>query len=126
MLCRDSGLPTTARNTTGTSGNVSGKPAAREESSLSIFENSENQASYCGMVPDETKKTMGPEKEVVTEPQNSSKAILCFQRGAGVFDHTSRTYSHGGVLGDPRFVSEMHLGKFPDYGISKLESQLQD
>ena len=45
---------------------------------------------------------MGPVKQVVKRPQKSSKALPCFQRGSGVFDHT-------------RFlVSEMHQGYFPD------------
>ena len=45
MLGRDSGLLTATRDTKGTSGNVSGNPAAREKSSSAIFENSRNQAS---------------------------------------------------------------------------------
>ena len=53
---------------------------------------------------------------MMREPQNSSKTVPCFQRGAGVFDHTGGTYPHGGVVGYPKFpVSEMHLGEFPEF-----------
>ena len=58
--------------------------------------------------------------------QNSSMPVPR-NRGGGILDHTGETYSHGGTMGYKRFpISDMHLGKFPDSGISKLESQLRD
>ena len=55
------------------------------------------------------------EKEVKREPQDLSISAPRFKRGAGVFDHTGGTCSHGGVIDYPRFpISEMHLGKFPE------------
>ena len=65
---------------------------------------------------EESEKTLGPTKEVVREPQNFSKAVPRFQRGAVALDHTGGNYSHSGVIDYPRFpVSEMHRGNFPDY-----------
>ena len=47
--------------------------------------------------------------------QGCSEASPCFPRGAGVFDHTSGTFFHCGIIDYPKIpVSEMHLGTFPD------------
>ena len=75
-----------------------------------------------------TEKTLGPVREVMREPQNSFKAVPCFQRGADVFDHTGGTYSNGDVIDNLLFpVSQNASWKFSRlYGISKLESKLQD
>ena len=95
---------------TGKSGYVCGNAAAQEGSSET------RKFRFFRVVAlwyDEMEKTSGQVKEVMREPQNSAEANPCFQRGAAVFDHSGGTYSHGGVI--------LRL-----YGISKLESQLQD
>ena len=98
MLSRDSGLPPTTRDTLGTAGNVFESVPAREGSSSAVFESSRDLAtSSCGPRPESTDKTLVQDREVMREPQNSSEAVPCFQRGAGVFDHTCGTYSHGGM-----------------------------
>ena len=80
------------------------------------------------MGPESSEKNMGSRREVMREPQDSSKVVPCFQRGADLSDPTGGTYSHDGVIDYPRFlISKMHLGRFPRlHGISKLDSQLQD
>ena len=61
------------------------------------------------------------------EPQNSSILVPRFQSGGRLLNYTGGTHSHSGMIDYPRFLmSELHLVKFPDYGISKLESQLQN
>ena len=89
---------------------------AREGPSSPIFEYSRNQASSsCGLRPETTRKTLGREKEVKREPQNSSIPVPRFHRDAGVLDQTGGIYSHIGIIDYPRCpISEMHLGKLPD------------
>ena len=68
------------------------------------------------MGPESTEKTLGPVREIMREPQNSSNAVPCFQKEADVVDHTGGTYSNGDVIDNSIFpVSEKHLGKFPGY-----------
>ena len=129
MPRRDSGLPVITRNTVGASGNVFESTPPREGTFRALFQNSRKLASSCcGLRPDTTQNQMVSEREVKREPQNSSIPVPCFQRGAGVLDHTGGTCSHKGMMDYPRFlISEMYLGKTPSlHGISKLESQLQD
>ena len=67
-----------------------------------------------GLQPEGTEKSLGQVKEMMKEPQDCSEAIPCFQSGCAVCDHTCGTF-HGGVVDYPSFfVSEMHLGRFPD------------
>ena len=110
---RDSGLPPNTRNSTGADV-FEGLPA-REGQPSALLEHSRNLASSShGLRPEATGVNTTSEREMKREPQNSSTPVPCFQRGAGVFDHTCGTYSHNGVVDYPRFpIWEMHLGKFP-------------
>ena len=51
-----------------------------------------------------------------------------FQSRSGMLNHTGGTYSSQWYEDYPRIpITELNLRKFPDsYGISKLESQLQN
>ena len=91
------------------------QPSGREGRTSTLFNSSKNLAT--------SSQKLRPD----SEPQHSSIPVPRFQSRGGVFDDTGGTYSHGGMIDYPRFpISEMHLGRFPDSGISKLESQLQD
>ena len=73
-------------------------------------------------------KLQGEERgDMKRESLNTSIASLHFQSRSGMLNHTGGTYSHKRVMDYPGFpISELNLGKFPDCGISKLESQLPD
>ena len=116
MLGCDSGLPPTTRDTIGSVGNDFESLPAREGLSSAVYVNSKNLTAFSrGLWPESTEKTLGLEREVEREPQNSSIPVPRFQRGAGVLDHTDGTYSHAGEIDYRRFpISEMHLWKFPD------------
>ena len=81
-------------------------------------------------------RTQGPDAEWISEKsesemrrelQHSSILVLRFWSGGGRLNHTGGTCCHSGVIDDPRVpIFELHLCKFPDSGISMLESQLQN
>ena len=73
MLGRDSGLPTSARSTAGTSGYVPEGTEAPEGSSSAIFRNSKTPISPYSVIQLEgTEKALGQVKEVMGGPQDSS------------------------------------------------------
>ena len=114
--CCDSGLPHDTRNIVGTSGYVFERPSPRGGRTSTFFNNSKNLASSSLKLGlDSEGNARRSEKEVRREPQKSSIPVPRFQRRAGVCDHTGGTYSHNGMIDDPRFpISELHLVKFLD------------
>ena len=115
MLGRDSALPTITRNTSGNSGNFLGDPQLEKDLPQLFSKIRESHLlRIVEMGPESSDKNLGSRRDVTRKPQDSSKVVPCFQRGADLTDHTGGTYSHDGVIDYPRFpISEMHLGTFP-------------
>ena len=102
MPSRDSGLPHSARDTVGTSGNVFQSLLARERPPSSLFEDSKNLEPLSG------RGRMQPQSSAIPTPRfNQGSALL------NPYCHTGGTYSLNGMMDYQRFqISEMHLGKF--------------
>ena len=107
-----------------TPGNVFERLPAREGPPSALFENSKNLASsFDKLRPDMSGSTMVPEKEMRREPQNSSIPVPRFRSGGGILNHTGGIFSHCGMIDHTRFpISEMHLGKFPDWNFKAGKS----
>ena len=82
---RDSGVPHDTRNVMGTPGNVFERLRAREGRTSTLFNKSQNLASFSQElrldIPGNTKR---PQSEMRREPQNSSILVPRFQSGGGV------------------------------------------
>ena len=109
----DSGLPRNTQNCTGIMGNVFERPSAQEGQSSTIFNDSQNLASSShDMRPDisETARRDMKRKPLTTQIQSPP-----FQSRSGMLNHTGRTYSHVGMMDNPRVpIMEWNLGTFPD------------
>ena len=116
MPCRDSGLKHDTRNIIGTSRNVFERLPNREGRTSTLFNNSKNLASSSQELrPDTTEDTKRSESEMRREPQNWSILVPRFHSGGGLLNYTCGTYSHSGMIHNPRFpISELHLGQFAD------------
>ena len=126
LLRCDSGLPHNTQNGTGIMGNVFERPPAQVGLSSIIFHNSKNLASSSQVLRPDISETAWREmkRESLTTPTQSPH----FQSRSGILDRTSGTYSHVGMMAYSRFSNLGNASrKFSRlYGISKLESQLQD
>ena len=126
LLRCDSGLPQNTQNCAGIMGNVFERPPAQVGLSSIIFHNSKNLASSSQVLRPDISETAWREmkRESLTTPTQSPQ----FQSRSGILDRASGTYSHVGMMAYSRFSNLGNASrKFSRlYGISKLESQLQD